>query len=124
MSESGQTGPPLRAMLATSLIAGAIHACLSGVLIMPASQVAMILIAGWTLSLTNPHVQAGGKFPGKPLILATGLLVAVAQLTFAAFEIPNLHERTAYADAYGAMVPRIWQEGRVCEYSYSDFDAN
>ena len=124
MSGSGQTGPPLRAMLAISLIAGAIHACLSGVLIMPASQVAMILIAGWTMSLINTPEQAAGRLPGKTFILTTGLLVAVAQLTFAAFEIPNLHERTAYANAYGAMVPRIWQEGRVCEYSYGDSDVN
>ncbi len=48
-------------MLAISLMAGVIHACVSGLLIMPASQVAMILIAGWVLSFERANQQSKGQ---------------------------------------------------------------
>jgi len=119
-SATSQTGPPLQAMLATSLIAGVIHACLSGVLIMPASQIAMILIAGWTLSLTGTSTTVDGKSPGRRLVLTAGLFLACAQFLFTAWEIPNLEERTVYSITHGPMMPRFWQNGRVCDYVYPD----
>lgn len=117
--KTSQSDPPLRAMLATSLIAGVIHACLSGLLIMPASQVAMILIAGWTLSLSGDS-----RLPSRNLVIASslllaGMLITWAVLVFATSELTQLPQRTAYLKNYGPMVPRFWQDGRVCEYSYA-----
>jgi len=123
LNSTGQTGPPLRAMLATSLIAGVIHACLSGVLIMPAGQALMVLIGGWTLGLTvSPNTPRPGTSryltAGNRILLVAGVLLALMQFVFATYEIPRLHERTIYAGTYGPMAPRFWQDGKVCKYAY------
>jgi O-antigen ligase len=119
-----QTDPPLKAILAISLIAGVIHACLSGLLIMPASQTAMILIAGWSLSLSGKtRLQPQNSVVTSFLLLA-GMVCTCATLAFATREIPQLPERTRYSEHYGPMVPRFWQDGRVCEYSYLSATAN
>jgi hypothetical protein len=85
---------------------------------MPASQVTMILIAGWTLSLSgNTHLQV--KKPVYAVtILLMSMLFAIATLVFAATEVPQLQERTSYSKNHSLTVPRFWQEGRVCEYNY------
>jgi len=120
MSETGQTDPPLRAMLATSLIAGVIHSCLSSVLLMPASQTAMILVAGWMLSLTRSSNIVPGKSFVRPLLLTVAVLFAGGQFVFAIQELPRLTERTVYAETGGPMAPRFWQDGKVCKYAYSN----
>ncbi len=108
----------LRTVLATSVLAGAMHACLSGLLIMPASQVTLILIAGWTLSLTTkPHPEPG-VYPIAKLVLFIGLLLATAQLTFAIREVPRFPARTGYSKEAVRLVPRFWWVGRVCDYRY------
>ena len=118
-NETSQSDPPLKAMLAISLIAGVIHACLSGLLIMPASQVTLVLIAGWALSLS------GNKrlYPKKPVIasslLVASMFFALVALVFGAKEITQLPERTSYSEHYGPMMPRFWQDGRVCYYTYT-----
>jgi len=117
-SGDGESAAPIRAMLSISVIAGAIHACLSGLLIMPASQVAMILVAGWGLSLTGNVRGASRNSIAKTALLTIGMLVSCGQLVFAIKEIPTLLVRTSYAESYGPMMPRFWQDGRVCEYSY------
>jgi len=116
---AAQTDPPLRAVLATSVLAGAMHAGLSGVLIMPASQVAMILAGGWALSVVGTPQPVRQPAAGRYLLL-TGMLLALAQLVFALREIPQLPERTAYSANYGPMMPSFWQDGRVCKYTYPD----
>ena len=116
---SSQADPPLKAMLSISLIAGVIHACVSGLLIMPASQVTLILIAGWNLSLLG-NTQLPSKNPlSASSVLIAGMLFACANLVFAAREIPQLPDRTSYSEHYGPMMPRFWQDGRVCKYSYA-----
>ena len=107
-------------MLALSLVAGCIHACLSGLLIMPASQVSMILIAGWALSLCNNGRQWPQKSATARLVLLSGLIVSLAVVVFAGREITQLPERTVYAEQYGPTVPRFWQNGRICEYTYAE----
>lgn len=117
--DRGKSEAPIRAMLSISILAGAIHACLSGLLIMPASQVAIILVAGWGLSLTGGARQSPGNSIAATSLLTIGMLVACGQIVFAATEIPRLPARTSYSEEYGPMMPRFWQDGRVCEYSYS-----
>jgi len=121
---SKQTAPPLQAMLATSLIAGVMHACLSGLLIMPASQVNMTLIAGWSLSLSRCKSSELKNSSVSGYLLIAGMLVACATLLFAIREIKQLPLRTSYSSHYGPMVPGFWQNGRVCNYNYTQQIAN
>lgn len=86
----GSIDTGLAAMLATSIVAAAIHACLSGVLIMPASQVAMVLVAGWMLSISGVLIAVrqnsiGRRRTGQGLLLA-GLIIGCTQLLFAVNE--------------------------------------
>ena len=113
------TDPPLKTMLATCLIAGIIHACLSGVMIMPASQVAMVLIGGWSLALSENTLKLQQRAVAKFFGLFFTALLAASQFLFAISEIPYLPERTNYSANYVQMVPRFWQDGRVCEYNYN-----
>ncbi|MFC1778497.1 O-antigen ligase family protein, partial [Pseudomonadota bacterium] len=113
-----QLDSPLAAITAISLIAGVLHACLSGLLIMPASQVLMILIAGWALSLSgNLKLQLHDSTITSTLLVAS-VLFSCATLVFAIREVPILAERTSYSKDYGPLTPRFWQSGKACEYTY------
>lgn len=113
-NENSLTDPPLKAMLASSLIAGAIHACLSGVTIMPASQAAMIIIGGWSLSISRTD-QRKANFPDLAnVMILTATLLATATLVFAATEITRPIEKGIHADAYHPRAPRFWQDGKAC----------
>ena len=115
------TGPPLQAMLATSLIAGIILACLDGVLIMPASQVAMILIAGWVLSLSGMarSLSSPALTASTPIIAA--LLLASFTLVFAAREITQAQENNIHHEPDHQMAPRFWQDGKACGQKRGSF---
>jgi len=117
-ARSCHSDPPLKAMLAISLIAGAAHANLSALLIMPASQVTMILIGGWTLSLAGKSTKSNGKTIVTKALMIFCAILACTLFLFSVSEIRYLPERTKYSKVYGPMVPRFWQDGRVCEYDY------
>jgi putative inorganic carbon (HCO3(-)) transporter len=123
VNETRQTDPPLRSLLSVSLIAGIIHACLSGLMIMPASQVAMILSGGWVLSYVGSTRPRRGTLYTTNLLLLVGVTLAFSQFVFAIKELPNLAMRTSYSANYGSMMPRFWQDGRVCEYEYSSLSS-
>jgi len=114
-----QSEPPLTSMLTIGLIAGAIHSCVSGLLIMPASQVALILIAGWTLNMMGspPRPQE----PRRSLVttLFAGMLTACTLLIFVIIEVPGLSDRTGHFVNGDLLGPRFWQDGRVCDYNYA-----
>ena len=115
---SNDTDPPLRAMLAISLIAGVIHSGLSGHLTMPASQVSIVLMSGWALGFTirNPKQTAPSLIGIIPIVL--GVFISCAVLVFAVQELAQFRERMSYVALDGRMVPRFWQHGKVCNYSY------
>jgi O-antigen ligase len=117
-SPSSFSDPPLKAMLATSLIAGGIHSCLSGLLIMPASQVTLILVGGWVLGMTKGAVKQHEHVIVTNSVLILCLVLACSQFLFSISEVPLLPERTKYTEHYGRAVPRLWQDGRVCEYDF------
>jgi len=112
--------PPLSAILAISLIAGFIHACFSGLFIMPASQISFVLITGWGLSLCATARPTPRDSTRAKSVLLAGLLVSLSVLMFASREISHLTERTSYVKQGAVTVPRFWQNGKICEYSYSD----
>lgn len=119
-NNTDKTESPLKSILAISLISGAIHACLSGLLIMPASQVTMILVLGWALSSLISPDKPQATSALATLTLLISFLIACTTLIFATTEIFKLPERTNYSSSYGPAVPKFWQDGRVCLYSYGE----
>ena len=115
------TDPPLNAMLATSLMAGIVHACLSGLIIMPASQVALILIAGWVLGSSNSLISEPKKINfGNAVVFAALILVSIT-FVFAIKEITKLPENRIYSDPSYRMAPRFWQDGKACGHNRAHF---
>jgi hypothetical protein len=105
---------PLTGFLATALLAAAIHACLSGVLIAPASQVAGVLVGGWLLG-TLP-IQASLRHSQVPAttVLLSGLVLSIAFLAFARQEIAVAELRLEQTPIMDRAIPRLWQNGKVC----------
>jgi hypothetical protein len=107
-------------LLLTGLLAAALHACLSGVMVMPASQVTGLLLCGMLLGLSpaspdqRPATAARWwSFPG--LVLAMGLLALGVQ------ELRTMEERASQLNAGETMWPRIWQNAKVCRIHVAQF---
>jgi len=104
----------LAGFLATSLLAASLHACLSGVLVMPASQIAGLLVCGWLLGLLPGPSPDRRKQMSTVVLLASGLAMGITLLAFARQElaVAELHwQQTAILDRG---IPRLWQNGKVC----------
>ena len=113
-NEESLTDPPLKAIVGVSLIAGIIHACLSGLLIMPASQVALIIAASWALSLSGETPPKLKKPAFGNILIVTALLLASTTFLFATTEIAKPPENKVQPDPSYRMAPRFWQDGRAC----------
>ena len=110
---------PLRSILAISLIAGVIHACLSGLFIMPASQVAMILLVGWKLGLDMNSSKDLEKKPIALFTLLLGTMIGLAVFVFALSEIQQMPAKMEISNSGGPMTPRFWQNGELCDWGHS-----
>jgi len=97
------------------VLAAAFHACLSGVMIMPASQITGLLICG----------MLAGYYPATPSKNSSlaiqwgflpGLLMSAALLALGAYELQTMERRSKLFAPGLSMNPRIWQEARVCRY--------
>ncbi|NND45837.1 MAG: O-antigen ligase family protein [Xanthomonadales bacterium] len=107
--------------LSISCTAAIIHMGASGLMIAPASQVAGVLVVGWTLALATggryrqpePRALSGGM-----CLLTVALVCATALLAFAWREHQSMEFRTAYAADYGPITPRFWQDGKTCLYDW------
>lgn len=104
----------LAGFLATAALAAMIHACLSGVVVMPASQVAGIFVCGWLLGLMP--LAPSGKLShwSPPVLLVSGLAVSVALLAFGRQELAVADIRLERTQVLDRGIPRLWQNGKVC----------
>ncbi|MDX1459884.1 MAG: O-antigen ligase family protein [Xanthomonadales bacterium] len=121
LPKSGPSGAsPLLAGVAAGLIAAAVHACLSGVLTMPASQIAGILMCGWALGLTQRDESNSGDQTGSgtgiTVTAIAGLAICTALAIFNMKELNEYGHRTAYLVSQGPPQPRYWQHGHACSY--------
>ena len=86
---------------------------------MPASQVAMLLVAGWMLSISGAvagdrRSNTGSRPAGQGLLL-TGLIIACTQFLFAANEAREFPDTDAYREKSEILAPRFWWYGKVCD---------
>jgi O-antigen ligase len=101
------------ALLLVSFLTAMIHACLSGVLIMPASQVTGILVCGLLLgSFPLTETCEGHSF--RPFwALVFTLLISVFLLFLGRSELNTMQERAEKLPPR-IIAPRIWQNAKVC----------
>ena len=113
--------PVLTAMLFCSVLAGAIHAFVSGVLIMPAGQVMTILVCAWCMGRFSVPETARGKSPSTAVaVLVAGLLLAGTVTAFSISEVGQMNERTRDLRKTTYYMPRYWHYGRSCNYTYEN----
>ncbi len=100
-----------------SMISGLIYSLVSGVIVMPLSQIMMALIAGWMLGIyfqdqKNPHIS---KIQGLSFKLLAGITLITLVYTVLPSLVPRLS--SSYADlpyqSYTVHTPRFWQIGGV-----------
>lgn len=109
----------LKSMLVASVVAASIHACVSGLLIMPASQVMAILVCGWLLGMQQAAKCTSST--GKPTAMIMCIIALLGSLGILGFNVQELKEmdfRISKLADQPIAYPRYWQYGRVCQYSY------
>jgi len=100
-------------LLITAVLAAALHACLRGVMVMPASQVTGLLISGMLLGL-YPAASADNPAPALQWGFIPGLLLAVGLLGLGAQELSTMDARESRLAPQEIGLPRIWQNAKVC----------
>ncbi len=109
----------LVAMLGCSIMAATVHSLVSGVLIMPASQVMTILIGGWALGRLNvAAMQTQASQLATVLTLAAGWVLAVSVGVFSIHEYQKMDLRIHHPDRPAIREPRYWVHGHACNYVY------
>jgi O-antigen ligase len=108
--------PGVAGILFSAVLAAAIHACFSGVLLMPASQLTGVLIGGWLLAAVRErqqvHTVQGSR--STSLILTLALAAAVALAAFGWRDHAVRQQRFENSPAWGLAIPRFWHNGKVC----------
>ena len=114
----------LQAVLSTSLLAAILHSGLSGLLIMPASQVTAILICGWLLGSFSACEDNLTGYPEKhkesqyryasTLVLTISLASSLVLWHFASQEVKKMHGYKRQLPSIEWVMPRFWQSGKVC----------
>lgn len=104
-------------LLSMSILAAGIHASVSSVLDKPASQVEMIIIFAWALSLYNIR-RTRNRSRVARAVLVLALAMSVLQIVFVSSEIPKLGQRTAVQENHEMFFPRFWWKGKTCDYRY------
>jgi O-antigen ligase len=111
----------LSGLLLTGILAAALHACVSGVLVMPASQVTGLLICGLFLGLA-PRAVCSTPNRGAARTLGAGLLLSAGLLILGVHELRTMPERSAQMRPGEDLRPRIWQDAKVCRLYVQQFD--
>ena len=110
----------LRVSLVAALLAGAAHALVSGVIVMPVSQVLLVLVGGWAWGRYQRSTPPGDSFLsvsawGRGLLCAL-LIGAMAVVGGSLQDLADRDERqSAYLEATDRTTyyPRYWQQGYV-----------
>jgi hypothetical protein len=101
------------ALLLTAVLAAALHACLSGVMVMPASQVTGLLICGMLLGL-YPAASGARRVAALHWGFIPGLLLSAGLLGLGVHELRIMKDRESVLLPRGNLLPRIWQNAKVC----------
>jgi hypothetical protein len=95
----------LSGCLMASVVCAALYACLSGVLIMPASQVAGVMIFGGLLGMSGLAGRREG-YRGARKICTSGALMSMLLLVLGWFELSTMDSRSEKLRPGDDLLPR------------------
>ncbi|ARA93005.1 hypothetical protein AWN76_007430 [Rhodothermaceae bacterium RA] len=108
---------PVRIAITGSLVAASIHALLSGIVVMPVSQMLMVVVVGWALGCYQPSHRSHRAAAWKHHLLAGTVWLALLAVGLGvAPDLPGLpHRKEIYTDWTGSydLRPRYWQQGFI-----------
>jgi O-antigen ligase len=113
-----QSKKVLASLLLTGLLAATVHSCLSGVMVMPASQVTAVLIGGMLLGLCPLEVQSTVR-PNSYKFLVAGICLSTFLLAVGSYELATMKQREMKRPPMEMLAPRIWQDSKLCRF-YTD----
>jgi len=100
-------------LLLTGIFAAALHACVSGVMVMPASQVTGMLLVGLLLGLISTRRHEKPSRIAIPAMIS-GIVMCGALLVLGVHELGTRAERSAQLKPGEDLRPRMWQDAKVC----------
>jgi O-antigen ligase len=110
--------PPFAQALVASLVALAVHASVSGVLMAPASLFAVVLAGGCLLGIlatgTGNGMGARANLAPARVILGLAVLASLALAVFASIDLNRVHGDLASGMSDARLAPRFWQIGDIC----------
>lgn len=99
-----------------SLLAGAAHALVSGVVVMPVSQMLAVVVIGWAIGVHMQHHVQPRSTPRAHSVAILLILVAGAALAWGTHGDIGYEAQVERAEVYGdkpALYPRFWQIGYI-----------
>lgn len=112
----GSTAVAVSLVVAT--LAGAAHALVSGLIVMPVSQVLLVLVGGWAWGRYRPATRYSGRSFSRGAHALLGLFL-VASITIVGGSLQDLvnaeNRRSAFLESVEreALSPRYWQQGYI-----------
>ncbi len=106
----------LYSALTSSFITGNLHALVSGVWVMPLSQLTLIIIIGWMYGLYRQE-DTDIKPASKPYVFVVLILIVLTTFIYSLYpELSNLANwiQTSFeATGYSMLHPRFWSQGNI-----------
>ena len=112
-TEDSGAATVLPGLVLTGVLAAALTACVSGVMVTPASQVAGLLVCGLLLGVTRGSAVASPP-SARRFAFVPGVILGIALLALGAHELGSMPERSAQMRPGEDKQPRIWQDAKVC----------
>ncbi len=100
-------------LLLTGVLAAALHAGLSGVMVMPASQVAGLLVTGMLIGRL-PYREPSLKPVRAAAVTLIGPALMLFLISFGGHELKYMEERSARLPERFSLYPRLWQNSKIC----------
>lgn len=117
----GAAATPLTISLMAALIGAAAQSLVDGVIVMPVSQVMLVVIGGWALGIywqheAHPLAVPGLRIPGCILTLVlAGMLGVLATIAVRDFPLVTVRQQQYISEHSSYLHPRYWQQGWIGE---------
>ncbi len=115
----------IRIALTASLLAGGAHALVSGIIVMPMSQVLLVLVLGWAMGLYLREKKEKQSLPASSFSIRSFALILLCLVAIGSLiagiapdvlALPELQALYLQETGSAWLLPRYWQQGFIDYY--------